>query len=399
MQYPLIANTWDEEEIKAIQSVIKSDRYTMGAKVAQFEKDFSEYFGCQEAVMVNSGSTANLLIFALLSLKYKLKGDVIVPAVGWSTTYFPVNQHGFALNFVDIDKETLNIDPGKIESAITPNTKAIFAVNMLGNTCDYIALKQIAEKYNLMILEDNCESLGATTNTNEYAGTVGQLGSFSFFTSHHLQTMEGGMIACKDKNDADFIRSLRAHGWCRDLPQDNNLYKKTGDDFRDSFTFVTPGYNVRPLEISGAVGIAQLKKWPRMKEKRIKNAEYFQEKFRNMDCVMVQKEVGSSSWFGFSLVLKGKLNGRRDLVIEQLTENGVETRPIVAGNFMRNPVMKYLDYIDNKNYEHADQIHNNGFFVGNNTSDLKENIDLVHQIISMANDRVKTAKTSNARET
>ena len=382
MKYPLATDTWDEQEIEAIQNVIKSGRYTMGAKVAQFEKEFSEYFGCKDAVMVNSGSTANLLIFALLSLKYELKGDIIVPAVGWSTTYFPVNQNGFSLNFVDIDRETLNIDTSKIESAITPHTRAIFAVNMLGNSCDYIKLKEIGKRYKLMILEDNCESLGAITNTNDYAGTVGQLGSFSFFFSHHLHTMEGGMIACREKDDADFLRSLRAHGWCRDLPKDSKIYRKTGNAFKDSFTFVTPGYGVRPLEISGAVGIVQLKKWPEMRKKRIKNAEHFKKRFQELDCVMTQKELGSSSWFGFSLVAKGRLHGLRDLVIEKLTKNGIETRPIVAGNFMKNPVMKYLDYIKNEDYENATHIDNNGFYIGNSPSDLEENIDLVHQTIA-----------------
>jgi CDP-4-dehydro-6-deoxyglucose reductase, E1 len=380
MTYSLASNTWGKEEIEAIQKVIKSGRYTMGPFVKQYEKEFSDYFGCFDAVMVNSGSSANLLAIALLSVKYGLVGDIIVPAVSWSTTFFPLHQYGFKLNFVDIDKNTLNIDVNKIEKAITPNTSAIFAVNLLGNSNDFNKLKQICDKHKLILIEDNCESLGAKFE-NKHTGTIGKLGTFSFFFSHHLQTMEGGMIAVQNKDDADFLRSLRAHGWVRDLPNENSIYNKTGDNFKDSFTFVTPGYCVRPLEMSGAIGSAQLKKWPSMREKRLKNAQYFKERFEDLRGIRIQKEIGESSWFGFSIVLEGHLEGRRDQIIKILTENKVETRPIVAGNFMKNPVIKYINYIDNYDYENADYIHSNGFFIGNDITDLKNNIDNVYNLI------------------
>jgi CDP-6-deoxy-D-xylo-4-hexulose-3-dehydrase len=380
MVYSLASDTWGKEEIEAIQKVIKSGRYTMGPSVKQYEKEFSDYFGCTDAVMVNSGSSANLLSIALLSVKYGLKGDIIVPVVSWSTTFFPIHQYGFKLNFVDIDRDTLNIDVNKIEKAITPNTSAIFAVNLLGNSNDFNKLKQICNKYKLVLIEDNCESLGAKFE-NKHTGTIGQLGTFSFFFSHHLQTMEGGMIAVQNKDDADFLRSLRAHGWIRDLPNENNIYNKTGDAFKDSFTFITPGYCVRPLEMSGAIGSVQLKKWPEMRKKRLMNADYFKQKFKNLKGVRIQREIGESSWFGFSIVLEEHLQGKRDQVIKILSENKVETRPIVAGNFMKNPVIKYINYIDNYDYENADYIHNNGFFIGNDITDLKNNIDNVYDLI------------------
>ena len=381
MKYPLACDTWDNKEIEAIQEVIKTGRYTMGSHVKKFEKEFCDYFKCNDAVMVNSGSTANLLILATLKLKYKLGGDIIVPAVSWSTTYYPLQQYGFKLNFVDIDMETLNLDVSKVESAITKNTCAIFAVNLLGNSCEYNKLKILAEKYNLILIEDNCESLGAVSDTDTYTGTIGLMGSFSFFFSHHLQTMEGGMIACQHKDDADFIRSLRAHGWCRDLPDDNKIYKKTGDNFKDSFTFVTPGYSVRPLEMSGAIGSVQLKKWPMMREQRVKNAEYFIDKFKDLKDVQIQKEIGNSSWFGFSMVFKGQLSNKRDIIVEKFKQNEIECRPIVAGNFMKNPVINYLDFIDNKDYIVSNYIHDNGLFIGNDVRDLKENLDMVYNII------------------
>lgn len=381
MQYTLACDTWDHEEIDAIQEVIKSGRYTMGARVKQFEKEFAEYFYASEAVMVNSGSTANLLILATMALRHGLKGDIIVPALSWSTTFFPVHQYGFKLNFVDVDMDTLNIDVDKIEAAITPDTCAIFAVNILGNSCEYEKLAKIAKDNNLMLIEDNCESFGSITDTGEFAGTEGLMGSFSFFFSHHLQTMEGGMILCKDPKDADFIRSLRAHGWIRDLSDDNELLKKTGDPFKDSFTFVTPGYSVRPLEMSGAVGSVQLKKWEKMWLQRIANAEYFKKTVGSLKGVKTQKEVGKSSWFAFSMIFTDHLKGRRQEIVEKFREHGIESRPVVAGNFMRNPVITYLDYINNDDYSSADYIHVNGMYIGNDITDLKEKIDVVYDIL------------------
>ena len=382
MKYPLACDTWDQREIKAIHEVIEGGRYTMGPKVKQFEKEFCEYFKCKDAVMVNSGSTANLLMLAILKEKYKLGGNIIVPAVSWSTTYFPAYQYGFHLNFVDIDKDTLNIDTTKIEAAIDAETSAIFAVNLLGNSCDYKKIKEIADKHGLVLIEDNCESLGAINyDFDKYTGTIGKMGSFSFFFSHHLQTMEGGMIACESKEDADYIRSLRAHGWCRDLPDNNNIYTKTGDPFKDSFTFVTPGYSVRPLEMSGAIGSVQLKKWPEMRKQRVLNSEYFTEKFKDLFGIRIQTEIGSSSWFGFSIILENHLKGKRDELVKKLRDSGVECRPIVAGNFMKNPVIDYITYLDHNNYESANYIHDHGLFIGNDVRDLKENIDMVYDII------------------
>ena len=193
MIYPLAYSTWGKEELEAIQKVIDTDMYTMGKHVKLFEQEFAKLFGSKNAIMVNSGSSANLLMLSLLKWKYKLKGDIIVPAVGWATTYFPVSQNGFKLNFVDVDPNTWNIDVNKIEKAITSNTCAIMPVNLLGNSCDYAKLIEICREYDLMLIEDNCEAMGAKFH-DKYCGTVGLAGSFSFFFSHHIQTMEGGMV-------------------------------------------------------------------------------------------------------------------------------------------------------------------------------------------------------------
>lgn len=382
MRYKLSSNTWNQKEISAIKRVIKSGRYTMGAEVKEYEKQFANFFGSKYAVMTNSGSSANLIAIATLALnpKYKNRGNIIVPAVSWSTTYFPVHQWGYKLKFVDVDPYTFNIDVEKVAAAIDDETAAVFAVNLLGNPAQLDELKEICEDKGIALIEDNCESLGAM-EYGKYCGAIGHMGTFSFFFSHHLQTMEGGMVLTNDDDTYEYLKSLRAHGWVRDISENSVLYRKTGDAFEDSFRFVLPGYCVRPLEMSGAIGQEQLKKWPKMFRKRSKNADVAKKAFDNLSNVRLQREWGISSWFGFGLVLQNDLKGRRKEVIDVLTKNGVETRPIVAGNFMRNPVISRLNFDAFGTFDAANELHDHGFFIGNDCVDLKDNILMVADII------------------
>ena len=378
--YPLAFSTWDHKEKQAIERVMDTDMFTMGSHVREFETAFAEQFHSPHAVMVNSGSSANLLMLSLLRYKYKLTGDIIVPVVGWATTYFPVHQMGFRLNFVDVDPDTWNIDTNKIESAITKDTCAVMPVNLLGNSCDYTAIKALCAKHNLHLIEDNCESMGAAYKS-QFTGTMGLAGSFSFFFSHHIQTMEGGMVLCQNTDDAHYLRSMRAHGWVRDLPADSPLYQKTGHTFDDNFVFATAGYNVRPLEMSGAIGLEQLKKWPAIQHTRAQNAMHFRNLFDGQPWCRIQKIIGDSSWFTFGMVLDGVLKGRRLEVITALDQAGIQNRPLASRNFLKQPVMRDLDYIDNQDYSAADDIHDNGFFVGNGSEDIRQQIDRMHEVI------------------
>jgi CDP-6-deoxy-D-xylo-4-hexulose-3-dehydrase len=356
----------------------------MGPLVASFEQQFAAYFGSRYAVMVNSGSSANLLAIAAAVLDPEVDlnpGDeVLVPAVSWATTYYPVQQYGLVLKFVDIDVDTLNMDLDLAEQAIGPKTKAIFAVNLLGNPNDYGRLSDLVRAHKLLLIEDNCESLGARFD-GRAAGTFGAMGTFSAFFSHHISTMEGGLIVTDDERTQQMLISLRAHGWTRELPDKNLVHDKSGDRFDDLFRFVLPGYNVRPLEMSGALGIEQLKKVPALVAGRRDNAKYFQSTLRGLDSIRVQREVGESSWFGFSLVLEGSLAGRRREVVDALTERQIEVRPIVAGNFTRNPVMKYLPSIVPDSLPAADKIHDDGLFVGNHHFPVHAGIDLLREVL------------------
>ena len=379
-KYPLAFSTWGKEEVEAIQRVIDTDMYTMGKHVKQFEEEFAEHFGSPHAVMVNSGSSANLLMLSLLKWKYKLTGDIIVPVVGWATTYFPVVQNGFRLKFVDVDPNTWNIDVDKLKDAIDSNTCAIMAVNLLGNSCDYTKIKQLCDEHDLKLIEDNCESMGAM-HEGKHTGTIGLAGSFSFFFSHHIQTMEGGMVLCQNEDDAQYMRSLRAHGWVRDLPADSPLYNKTGNAFDDNFIFATPGYNIRPLEMSGAIGSEQLKKWPLIQQTRMDNAKHFMDLFKDKPWCRIQQTVGNSSWFTFGIVLDGVLKGRRAEIIKALDEAGIQNRPLASRNFLKQPVMRDLDHVVSGDMSAADDIHANGFFVGNGSKSIIEELDLLYGTI------------------
>jgi len=357
----------------------------MGPLVAQFERDFAAQVGSAHAVMVNSGSSANLLVIAAAVLDPEIDlnpgDDVLVPALSWATTYYPLQQYGLRLNFVDINLDTLNMDLELAEAAIGPRTKAIFAVNVLGNPNDFAKLKAIADRHGLLLLEDNCESLGAEFEGKQ-TGTFGTMGTFSTFFSHHISTMEGGMIVTNDERLRQTLVSLRAHGWIRELPEKNFIHDKTGDPFEDSFCFALPGYNVRPVEMSGAIGIEQVKKIPMIVEERRRNGAHWVETMSQLEDVRLQKETGKSSWFGFSMVLEGALAGRRREVGAVLTAAGIESRPVVAGNFTRNPAMKYLDADVPDSLPAADTIHFDGLFVGNRHYESHASIDVLHEVMA-----------------
>lgn len=388
MNYPLASSTWDQAELNAIQSVIDSNMYTMGKQVAEYEKRFAEYFGSQYAVMVSSGSTANLIMIAALfytqneSLKLKRGDEVIVPAVSWSTTYYPLYQYGLKLKFVDIDRDTLNMDLEQLESAITDKTRAILTVNLLGNPNDFSKIDQLIAGKNILLLEDNCESMGATINSKQ-AGTFGVMGTYSSFFSHHIATMEGGCVVTDDEELYHILLCLRAHGWTRNLPKFNKVTgEKSDDPFEEAFKFVLPGYNVRPLEMSGAIGIEQLKKLPSFIQNRIDNGNYFTELFQDHPYLSIQKTTGQSSWFGFSLVIKEGSGKERKAIVKTLMDNQVEVRPIVTGNFAKNEVVKYFDYEVHNQLMNAEYIDQHGFFVGNHQYPIKEQVLYLRNLLS-----------------
>lgn len=382
MKYGLSNGTWGEEEYKAVNQVLNSKRFTIGPSVARMEKEFAEYFGAKYAVMSSSGSSANLLAIASMVYSGRLsKGDeVLVPAVSWSTTYFPIEQMGLKIRLVDIDRNTLNIDINKAKKAVTDKTKAIFAVNLLGNPNDFEELMGLCKEHNLVLLEDNCESMGAEIGGKK-AGTFGLLGTFSSYFSHHICTMEGGYTVTNDEELYHYMLSIRSHGWTRNLPEGSPIYTKAEDPFYESFRFIVPGFNVRPLEIEAAAGLVQLSKLDGFVKQRCKNAEYFNKLMADDSRFYIQKEIGRSSWFGFAIILNENLAGQRDRYISALRTADIEVRPIVAGNFARQPVFQYMDASIYGELKNADYIHDNGFFVGNHSVEMSQQLDYLKTVL------------------
>lgn len=378
MQFPLATSSWDDSEYQAIQRVIDSGMFSMDQEVQNFEKEFANFFGSKFAVMVNSGSSANLLMTAALfytrntDLRLYSGDEIIVPAISWSTTYFPLSQFGLIQKFVDVDRATLNYDLDQLRSAISPKTRAIMAVNLLGNPNDFDAINDMIEGKNIVLMEDNCESMGANFG-DKFTGTFGTVGSFSSFFSHHISTMEGGMIVTDDQELHQIMLSLRAHGWTRNLPQENLVSgRKKEDAFDESFKFVLPGYNLRPLEMSGAIGREQLKKLPELVEGRRNNARIFQKSLSNSKHFTLQKEIGNSSWFGFSLTLKEDSELTRSTFVSKLNGLGFECRPIVAGNFTKQPVMRHMKHEIHGDLLNANFVDRQGLFIGNHHYEIAE---------------------------
>lgn len=382
IKYSLSNDTWGAEEYATIDHVLKSNRFTMGENVAAAERAAAKEFGSKYAVMTSSGSTANLLAIAAMVYSGRLnRGDeILVPAVSWSTTYFPLEQMGLKLRLVDIDPKTLNMDVAKAEAAVTEQTKGVFAVNLLGNPNCFDELQALCQKRGLILMEDNCESMGAKYG-GRMAGTFGVFGTFSTFFSHHLCTMEGGFVVTDDEELYHYMLSVRAHGWTRNLPENSVLHTKNDNPFYESFCFVVPGFNLRPLEIEGALGVEQLKKLDGFIAQRRKNAEYFKGTVGQDSRFYMQQEIGESSWFGFALILREPDTGMRDKIVAHLRESGIETRPIVAGNFARQPVFSRMNASISGELVAADYIHDNGFFVGNHSIDMREQIDYLNGVL------------------
>ena len=390
MSYPLSSTSWGPEELAAIDKVVRSGRFTMGSEVRAFEEAFAEKFGVKHVAMVNSGSSANLVAVAALCYRGKRplqRGDeVIVPAISWATTFHPLQQYGLKLRFVDVGLDTLNLDTTKLEKACTKRTRMVVAVSILGNPAALDVIRSFCDARDLILFEDNCESLGASLN-GKLCGTFGDVNTFSTFYSHHISTMEGGLVATDDTELDHLVRAIRNHGWARDVPADSPspvLGTPHDDPFFEAYRFVVPGYNVRPLEFAGAVGLEQLKKLDRMLEIRRANAAHFRRLFAKDNRFIIQRENGSSSWFSFTLILNPELRLPRDRVMDALRRAGIEFRMITGGCFPRHQAIKYFNYAIVGGLRNATLAHDCGFFVGNHPRDLTRELDELRQVLDTA---------------
>jgi len=369
---PLAFPPYDWKEVcSALESMLDL-KTTMGKKVLNFEKNFAKYIGVKHAIMVNSGSSANLLALSLLAnpslgAKKFLPGDeIITPAVTWSTTVFPISTINAIPVFVDVDPHTFNIDPEKIEQAITKKTKAIMLVHLLGFPCDMKKIIKIAKKYNLEIIEDCCEALGASY-CKKKVGTFGKVATYSFFASHHITTMEGGMLVTNDSNLFELAKSMRSHGWVRDLKVQSKI-KHDNPHLDSRFIFTNMGFNLRPTEVQGAFGIYQLKKLNKLINFRIKTSNFWKKSLSKYSNFLQfhpdEKNIVNSNMLFPITVIENKFFDKKELV-SFLEKQNISTRPVMTGNIIKQPIMKHIKHKVISPLKNSNDVTKNSFLIGN----------------------------------
>lgn len=347
-----------------VDFIRSTDRFTQFEKVREFEKAWSEWQGCKYSVYVNSGSSANLLMLNLMKEKHGWKNgdEVIVPAVTWVTNITPVMQAGLTPVFVDINLEDLSFDYAQLAKKITKKTRAIFVTHLLGFPADIKRIRKIIAGRDIKILEDCCESHGASIEGVKI-GNHGECSSFSFYWGHHMTTIEGGMICTNDEEIYKLAVLKRSHGLARELPphyHDTHKKKHPGVDFQ--FLFLTDGFNVRNTELHAVLGIAQLKHLDRYI--KIRNENY--KKFVGIvspyaEYLRILAPRGMSS---FSLPFFFRDKKLKRSFQEIIKKEGIESRPIISGNLLRQPFLR--DYADPLDFPNAEFVHENGFYIGNN---------------------------------
>lgn len=388
-EIPLALPSYGWEEICEALDSFFAMKTTMGDKVKKFEGLFSKYIGTKYAIMVNSGSSANLLALSILSNPMLKKNrirpgdEIITPAVTWATTVFPIVNVGAKPVFVDVDLKTYNLDPTKIESAITRKTRAIMPVHLLGHPCNMTVITRLASNYNLHIIEDSCEAHGAKINGRK-VGSFGDIATFSFFASHHITTMEGGMIVTNNHEFYEIGKMLRAFGWIRDLAKKRMIAKKY-PKIDSRFLFVNIGYNLRPTEIQGAFGIHQMRKLEKFIAIRIKNAEYWNKRLKIFSKYISLQYIEKGYrhvFFAYPITVLENQNFTKDELVLTLEKHGIETRPIMAGNFVQQPVIKYLKYKVKGSIKNSQFIMKNSFLIGNHQGIDEKKLKYVVEVIS-----------------
>jgi CDP-6-deoxy-D-xylo-4-hexulose-3-dehydrase len=368
---PLTIPTYDHEEVEEAVDSLLSTWVTMGAKVKKFEEAFAQYNGSKHAVMVNSGSSANLLALSVLTNpiftdRIEPGSEIITPAVTWATTVYPIANVGCTPVLVDVDPHTFNILPEEMEKALSSKTRAVVPVHLLGGPCELDKINRIAEDHDLFVVEDACESTGAEIRGKK-VGSLGDMGTFSFFISHHISTIEGGIIVTNDDNLYEYLKAMRAFGWVRDL-REKDSYSSANKGIDPRFLFITHGYNLRPTEIQGAFGIHQIRKLDSFVVKRRENAAYWTKKlsaYRDKLILPSESEHAKHVYFGYPITVKLDAGFTRKELVDHLEMKLIETRPIMAGNMAEQPAMKHIDHRTVGELPNSQMIMRQSFFFGN----------------------------------
>ena len=385
---PLIEPTFGVDEIIEALDSLLTTKVTMGEKVRRFEKLFSRYLRIRYASMVNSGSSANLAALTALTnpwfqKRIKKNSEVITPAVTWVTTVYPLTNLNLKPKFVDINLETFCIETDDLEKAVSPNTSLLLPVHLLGNVCDMQRITEIASKRDLLVMEDCCEAHGAEFK-NKKVGTLGDIGTYSFFLSHHITTIEGGMIVTNNESLHELSKAIRAFGWIRDLKLKNKFRKKYAH-IDPRYLFVNLGYNLRPTEIQGAFGIHQITKLEKFIEIRRENARYWTKKLSQyQDYFILPKENPKtrSVYFCYPLTIRKDAPFNRESLVKHLEKMKIETRPIMSGNLLEQPTIQFIPHLKHGSLPNSKLAMRNSFFFGNHQKIGKPQREYVVDVIA-----------------
>lgn len=393
--YPLNYATYGAEEItSALQSMLEF-KTSMSEKCKFYENLFGQYIKSKNSIFVNSGSSADLLAISSLvkSPHFNLnKGDkVLVPAITWPTQIWSIIQAGLEPVLFDCNTETFNPDISSVPTNILKDVRCIFATHILGTCADIDLLRNICESYNLILIEDACESLGCKYK-GQPVGTFGEIGTFSSFFSHHITTMEGGMI-CTNNQDLDLqIRIMRAHGWSRAIQgkgleefcsaRNINLSDYMSIDLR--YLFIDEGYNLRPTEVNASFGIYQINKIEQFNNHRKFLSKKFYEKVSKFNNLIAPKieEFCDPCFMALPLTIHSK-KYNNSIVIKYLEDRGIESRPLIAGNILRHPVNRIFNLkSSNETLKGADFHHLNSFYVGLSPIHSEKDIDRLCMVMN-----------------
>lgn len=382
-QYPLLEMGFNKNDLKKGMDVLKSGYITMNKQTSIFEKEFAKKMKCKYALMVNSGSSANLLsTFAacnpLRKNKFQRGDHALIPALCWSTSLWPLVQTGLIPKFVDVDPNTLNVDADYLISKITKKTKVLMLINVLGISSNIKKITNYAKKKGIIVIEDNCEALGAKYN-KKYLGTFGDFGTCSFFYSHQITSGEGGMILCNNQKDYEILLALRSHGWSRG----EKIYEKNAKKYPKldpRYIFINSGFNLRPTDIQAAIARNQFKRLKLFKKTRTENKNIIinsllsDKRWNNQFRFVQYSKKIEPSYMVLPILLNEQFADKKNKFIQYLEEKGLETRPIISGSFVNQPSTKLYNLNPkNKKFFGAQKIQDCGFVIGLQTKKIKNN--------------------------
>lgn len=387
MKYPLMRNNITRQDLDAMIEHLKQDDpiLTNGPKCREFEQAWSDWLGVKYSVFVNSGASANLLSMTMLKIMYPEGGEIIVPPLTWVSDIASVLQTGFTPVFVDIDLDTLGMNSDAILNAITPNTRAVFLSHIQGFNALTDDLLIELDKWNIHLIEDVCESHGATHN-RQLCGSFGLMSNFSFYYAHHMTTIEGGMVCTNDENIYNTIRMLRSHGMVRECGNETMKanYKEQNPELNSDFIFAHAAYNMRNNELGGILGLNQLPNLNQNVILRNRNHERFLSRLDQDKYFVGFKLVGASN-YAFNLIVKEKDQEFTERLMQRMREEGIEFRRGSAGggNQLRQPYLQNIlpkDYY--KNFPNTEHVHFYGFYIGNFPAMTIEEVDAITDILN-----------------